>query len=189
MAFTVARCVKTTKDEVLDWDSFLSDLVKICETYDLRERLTAVQGRLRLNVPVDDSSDRRACTTKTETNSSCSPLRHLENGFKFAIDCLTYVLFMFFRHGINRPAESLVRMIAIGGDCDTTASMLGSLLGALHGPDWILEDWMRPLLKVDEVKRLALKLAGLDCQSIVERADIDHVKKSLQNGKIPERHD
>ncbi len=73
------------------------------------------------------------CFRKNFLQSICTP----DKWFQIrAIDALAYVLFMFGRYGAE-PEQCMVRTVALGGDCDTLACIVGSLLGALHGPGWV----------------------------------------------------
>ena len=40
------------------------------------------------------------------------------------------------------PAQAAMRTIAMGGDTDTAAAMVGAILGALHGDGWIPREWL-----------------------------------------------
>lgn len=180
MCVLVAKLLTASKP--LKTESLLQELIERCETDELRKRLVAVQARLRLELPIEPLFDEGE---KAFLQSICTP----EKWFQIrAIDALTYVIFVFFRHGENRPAQCLVRMIALGGDCDTTASMIGSLLGAFHGTSWLREDWLRPLRKVDLVRKLACRLSLLDCVELVP-ADVAELKEKLKTVQIPNRHE
>jgi hypothetical protein len=55
-------------------------------------------------------------------------------GFQIAsIDAIPCVVWIVIRYAKNRPSEALSRAISIGGDTDTIASMVGAIVGALHG--------------------------------------------------------
>ena len=60
-------------------------------------------------------------------------------GFQIAaIDCAPCVLWVVARcHRRRSAAAALARAVAIGGDTDTVASMVGAILGALHGEGWV----------------------------------------------------
>lgn len=52
--------------------------------------------------------------------------------------------------------------IDLGGDTDTTASMVGAVVGALHGEGWC-QDWAIELENGPRGKACALKLAEELC--------------------------
>jgi poly(ADP-ribose) glycohydrolase ARH3 len=41
----------------------------------------------------------------------------------------------------NNPEECLIRGVNMGGDTDTVAAMIGDVVGALHGREWIPARW------------------------------------------------
>ena len=73
-----------------------------------------------------------------------------------------------------QPAAAVMRTIAMGGDTDTAAAMVGSILGALHGHGWIPGRWIDGLENGergrDYAARLAVQLAELDLRAHVPRA-------------------
>lgn len=55
-------------------------------------------------------------------------------GFQIAsIDAIPCVLWFVIRYASERPQQVLQRVIGLGGDTDTIASMAGAIVGALHG--------------------------------------------------------
>mmetsp|Transcript_43497 Transcript_43497/g.114758 ORF Transcript_43497/g.114758 Transcript_43497/m.114758 type:complete len:670 (-) Transcript_43497:250-2259(-) len=62
-------------------------------------------------------------------------------GFQIAaVDLMPCVLWAVASHHDN-PEEALVQAVALGGDTDTVACLVGSILGALHGVSWIPRRW------------------------------------------------
>ena len=49
------------------------------------------------------------------------------------------------------PTQLMSIIISMGGDTDTNAAILGSLLGALHGIDWIDVDWFNNIENKKEI--------------------------------------
>jgi len=76
-----------------------------------------------------------------------------------ASDAAAISVWMFLRHGIMlddksgaainkkdlNPTEALVRTISLGGDTDTLACIVGSMIGALHGPSILPKKWLNNL--------------------------------------------
>lgn len=65
------------------------------------------------------------------------------SSFEFQIascDMIPCVLWIACRYQ-NNPEHAVMRAIAIGGDTDTTACMVGAIMGALHGVSWIPKQW------------------------------------------------
>jgi poly(ADP-ribose) glycohydrolase ARH3 len=87
------------------------------------------------------------------------------SGFSFQIasvhmaPCVLWVACVHYRN----PRNALQRAIDLGGDTDTTASMVGAILGAMHGEGWC-EDWARELENGPKGKDYALRLAEELCQ-------------------------
>jgi len=64
-------------------------------------------------------------------------------GFQIqAVVCVPCVLWAFCDRWCN-PVACLSGAIALGGDTDTIASMVGSLLGVLWGPGWVPPSWTK----------------------------------------------
>ena len=61
-----------------------------------------------------------------------------------AIDAIAITLWAFSLYWMH-PAIAITKIIGYGGDTDTIASLLGALLGALHGTHWIPSRWFVPL--------------------------------------------
>ncbi|CAF4960862.1 unnamed protein product, partial [Rotaria socialis] len=64
-------------------------------------------------------------------------VRALGNTFQLkaieAVPCALWVVCT----GYREPEECLVRGVNMGGDADTVAAMIGDMVGALHGWEWI----------------------------------------------------
>ena len=64
--------------------------------------------------------------------------------------------------GEAKPFEDGLRaVVALGGDTDTNASVAGALMGALHGVDGLLPDWLARLVEATAIRGEAEALAGL----------------------------
>lgn len=72
-----------------------------------------------------------------------------------AFDTLALVLwtFLYLDHRMN-PIEMLTEIIKLNKDADTSAAILGSLLGAKYGVSWIPNQWIFNLEKIDWILAL-----------------------------------
>eukprot|EP00054_Salpingoeca_dolichothecata_P022358 m.146430 g.146430 ORF g.146430 m.146430 type:complete len:108 (+) comp24310_c3_seq2:1621-1944(+) len=81
-----------------------------------------------------------------------------------ALPCVLWVVVRYFRD----PMLAIQKACALGGDTDTIASMVGAIVGALHGPDWIPAEWLQQIEDAEPergtsyVRGLARKLADLE---------------------------
>ena len=83
-----------------------------------------------------------------------------------AMACVIYGFCKYFKD----PVDCLIRTITYGGDADTTAAILGALLGSLYGYSWICSGWFSKLendhlLGRDGIINLAIELADKDFTS------------------------
>jgi len=60
-----------------------------------------------------------------------------------AIHCYTLVLTCFL-YNYDKPIDALIMAANIGGDTDTIAKIVGDLIGAKYGTNWIPESWKHP---------------------------------------------
>mmetsp|Transcript_9609 Transcript_9609/g.23645 ORF Transcript_9609/g.23645 Transcript_9609/m.23645 type:complete len:336 (+) Transcript_9609:225-1232(+) len=69
------------------------------------------------------------------------------------------------------PEEAVINMISVGGDTDTTGSMIAGIMGAIHGTAWIPVRWWDNLengeFGRDKAIRLALAIGDLDIKETV----------------------
>jgi ADP-ribosylglycohydrolase len=81
-------------------------------------------------------------------------------GFDFfqikAIDCFICSL-VCFCYNFKNPKDALIMAANLGGDTDTIAKLVGDLMGATYGTEWIPEEWRNPEGK-EELTRLAKTL-------------------------------
>jgi len=87
-----------------------------------------------------------------------------------AVDCVATALWGFATLWSD-PEECLIKLVNVGGDVDTVCTVAGSLLGGLHGWEWIPKRWLEKLENdsaygKDYVISLSLLLAQLDCHQI-----------------------
>lgn len=73
-----------------------------------------------------------------------------------AIHCYVLVLVCFL-YNFDRPKDALIMAANLGGDTDTIAKIVGDLIGAKYGVDWIPENWKHPE-HYDEIMKLGKDL-------------------------------
>lgn len=159
-AAAVAFAITTTPD-AFDVQAFLRQMAALCETEDMKcmvggvpAVLSAAEGRSREDSlkPLTDLVD---------------SIRRPGSGMGFQIasvhmaPCVLFAVCRDYRD----PQEAIKTAIDLGGDTDTTASMVGAIVGALHGDTWC-DHWAADLENGphgrDYALGLAEALAGLD---------------------------
>lgn len=101
-----------------------------------------------------------------------------------SVDAVATAVFFFAKYGglgcqasaDCRPETALIRAILCGGDTDTVGSMVGALLGALHGSHWISDRWLAtasqdPDFGVPKMKQLGRQLSQLQCSQLILETD------------------
>ena len=58
------------------------------------------------------------------------------------------------------PMDAVILAVNHSGDSDSTGSITGQILGALHGPGWLPDTWLDQLELRPEIERLATDLAA-----------------------------
>ena len=104
-------------------------------------------------------------------------MRTLGNSFQIkaieAVPCALWVVCTSYRE----PEECLVRGVNMGGDTDTVAAMIGDIVGALHGCQWIPDRWRDNIEPNSDENmsrgkeyaiELAKKLATMNLNSILD---------------------
>lgn len=82
-----------------------------------------------------------------------------------AIEAVPLVVWAILRWA-TYPEQCLINIVSLGGDADTTASMAGAIIGALHGCAWLPHRWYDNLEEARDVfvdcgKQLALLSLGV----------------------------
>lgn len=160
----------------LDAHGLLKELLARAETEGMKERLglllklylvTRVDGEQKEGVDQDTKKDVDD-VEELQTLIRASAFQRQGSGFGFqiaALDCMPCVFWIVCRYW-REPAQALMRAIALGGDTDTVASMVGAVMGALHGVGWLPDNWTAPLENGsrgrDYALNLATELAGLN---------------------------
>ncbi|CAF1331614.1 unnamed protein product [Adineta steineri] len=104
-------------------------------------------------------------------------VRALGNTFQIkaieAVPCALWIICVSYRE----PEECLIRGVNMGGDTDTVAAMIGDIIGALHGREWIPTRWYDHIEPNSEENMgrgrdyaidLAKKLATMDLNSVLD---------------------
>jgi poly(ADP-ribose) glycohydrolase ARH3 len=101
----------------------------------------------------DDLTDRLSCLRGTLNAEEDGIIARFGGGSYYAFHSLpfTYAFFLGNPHSI----ESLYRVVSAGGDTDSNGSMLGGLLGALHGTAIFPQYLIDGLVGKDEILSLA----------------------------------
>jgi poly(ADP-ribose) glycohydrolase ARH3 len=117
--------------EKLDIGEMLIVLTSIARTEAMLKRLRSIETGLKLLQEEPETTDHEWLEAS-----------EIDYGFQlFAPDAVATVLWYLFRYHSLGPEQSLIKCVALGGDCDTTGAMIGALLGALHGSHWIPVRW------------------------------------------------
>lgn len=77
-----------------------------------------------------------------------------------AVSCATY---LYSKYGKD-PENCLIESVNMGGDTDTIGCIVGSLLGAKYGTDWIPLRWLEKAEGVEEVTKVAKTIYRLGCK-------------------------
>lgn len=195
-ATAVRRALRTRCALELEIPGLLAELVGACGTAAMADRISALaQEFAEVGGPVPateaaaaaatadaadtaaaDDDDDRCFATDLAALERLVPNTRPGSGLGFqiaAIDALPCVLWFFCRYGVTRPTVCLQRAVSAGGDTDTVASMVGAIVGALHGK----EGWM-PRKLFDGLENgergrdyalgLAKELAALDLTGYIE---------------------
>lgn len=192
IAFFVGRCALAASPEDLQFLETLREVQRLCETEEMKKRLRLIEEkwleeRSERSKNENEKIEKEKKTVEELTKEDSEMVGLLSSQwFQLrAVDAVAVALWMFGRHGLpqrvsvgageggeggergsSRGEECLVRTVAIGGDTDTIACMVGAMLGALYGPSWIPARWYDKMENGergrDAVVRLAQKLATLD---------------------------
>lgn len=83
----------------------------------------------------------------------------MENGRNYVYHALPYLLMFFLRQ--PRSIQALYEVVSSGGDCDSTGSMLASLLGSLNGTTVFPAHLVEELEAADRLVETAKRLCDL----------------------------
>eukprot|EP01004_Peranema_trichophorum_P005427 NODE_4287_length_1193_cov_46.151402_g3783_i0.p1 GENE.NODE_4287_length_1193_cov_46.151402_g3783_i0~~NODE_4287_length_1193_cov_46.151402_g3783_i0.p1 ORF type:complete len:364 (-),score=77.82 NODE_4287_length_1193_cov_46.151402_g3783_i0:100-1134(-) len=138
---------------------FIKYCVEGCSTSIMKTRLTAVFDAYQ------DNLGPNVCDYDNQVMDSLGCI-----GFQIkSIEALPLVIWCVARW-YNEPENCIINTIEFGGDTDTTASMVGGIIGSLHGTKWIPVRWLDNFEDGQYGKSYILdlgqKLALLDLQSV-----------------------
>lgn len=86
-------------------------------------------------------------------------IERFEGGDPYCAHSIPFSLMFFVKN--PESIESLYNVINAGGDTDTNGSMVGAMLGALHGPDIFPEELVAGLVDLEKVEKTAEQFAEL----------------------------
>ena len=159
-----------------DADRLLNNVAEHCETAVMRGVVLATRDALRSARPLAAATspsahflhDEEAVIMKDALKNIIASERRPGSGFDFQIASVHMapcVLWCVCRHASD-PRRAIQEAIALGGDTDTTATMVGAVVGALHGDGAWCAGWASGLENGsrgrDYALRLAEALAALD---------------------------
>lgn len=161
-AAAVQYALRTEPSE-FDVQWLLHDLKGRCDTEDMCSMIAGVAAALR-QCKAGDDNDREIISQLLATAKRPGS----GMGFQIAsVHMAPCVLWAVCRHFAD-PQMAVKAAIDLGGDTDTTASMVGAIMGALHGERWCAE-WAAKMENGphgrDFAMGLAEKLARLDISS------------------------
>ena len=126
-AYLIAKCIQfglqfdSSKD--LDEIQFLKEMKKSSKTEEMKKKIENLIKSFR------------------NKDSDEVLLQKVSSSFQIkAIEAVPVVLWGFIKYWKN-PEEALIKMVGFGGDTDTTACILGGILGSIHGTSWIPHRW------------------------------------------------
>jgi len=189
IAFFVGRCCLTPHPEDFQFLETIKEARSLCETEEMTKRLQIIEEKWqerRKENEKEGGEGKQERKTKEEMDKEDREMAGLLSSQWFqlrAVDAVGVALWLFGRHGLpggvevvesecscSRGEECLVRVVAIGGDTDTIACIVGAMLGALYGSSWIPARWYDKMENGergrDYVIALAERLALLDLKSI-----------------------
>ncbi|ETO18343.1 hypothetical protein RFI_18932 [Reticulomyxa filosa] len=189
-------------DKEFDMDELISLCIEQMKTREMKQNLEYIRNQLRhlstkepplsgesidkediaflsdIGRPLTSASKSSTNSTSTKSQSLSSRVNLLLFQIK-AIDAVPLVMYCLGRW-FRYPERCIINTVSLGGDTDTTASMVGGILGALHGTSWIPNRWFLNLENTktwdqqtqtwvlfgrDLVLQLGQDLACLDCRT------------------------
>eukprot|EP01080_Neovahlkampfia_damariscottae_P003039 gene3039-5049_t len=126
-AYIIVKCIQFglsfDSKKGLDEIKFLKAMKSSAKTEEMKKRIENLIKSFR-----NGDSDEKA-------------LQKISGSFQIrAVEAVPVVLWGFIKYWKN-PEEALIKMIGFGGDTDTTACILGGILGSIHGTSWIPHRW------------------------------------------------
>ncbi len=164
-ARAVQLLLATVDPGSLDPIRLLTELREVCTTAAMGEALDALGDAVAKGPPPGTPQDLAVLGRVLAAPGLARPGSDL--GFQIAaVHAVPCALWCFVRYGQGAPLRAVQAAVALGGDTDTVASMVGAMCGALHGPGWLppdlVEDLENGVRGRDFAVGLARGLAGLD---------------------------
>ena len=145
------------KPRECDLGRLFARVLSVCETKAMRQVLLLVQESFQQSLKAEPQPDLDRIFLSKLISQFPRPGSAL--GFQIATVHMTpCVLWIFCRYHAS-PETALMKVIALGGDTDTAACILGALLGALHGYTWLPKRWLEKLENGARGRDYAVKLA------------------------------
>lgn len=166
-AAAVQQALKMQPEE-FDAQEFLRELLGRCQVSEMQDAIKRTHEAVALasQTWTEDTIEANVSTMRGVVNAVRRPGSSMD--FQIAsihmMPCVLWCVCRYARH----PQKAIQMAIALGGDTDTTASMVGAIVGALHGEDFLREpvDWIAELENGphgrDFAARLAEQLLELD---------------------------
>ena len=138
LATAIAQALKLDPEEKFPWSDFLSRLIHLARTSEIRKKMESMQTQLMEKAPSHVAANRL--------------------GRSVAVDeSMPFALYSFLRFPESFEA-CLFCAVLNGGDRDTLGAMAGALSGAYLGIEAIPDIWRRKLEDREVIERLASSL-------------------------------
>ena len=164
-AYIIAKAVVyllRTSVESFDPSKFLHELEDSCRTAEMKKRISLL--RKHINRGTFDSVFCGLGGLKTNPGKESYGEMSFQIKAVVAVACALWA----FAGSWKNPLDCLVNAISWGGDTDTIATMVGYLVGALHGSEWIPPHLFNELengeFGRDYCIQLSLQLSALSLQ-------------------------
>lgn len=125
MAWLVSRLVAVRGD--VDARRLVNDAIGLCHTSELQTKLQFVVRSYDQGEPLVDVLDAVMGFDAVRGDEAMA---------------VVAAIFLWLQ---ATPEEAVLTAVNLGGDCDTTAGMVGGLMGALHGTHWLPRPWIQDL--------------------------------------------
>jgi hypothetical protein len=155
-ATAVRRALLTQQPSDFNPSQLLEELISVSQSKGMKDRLENLRAEFERMLITEETATEEEGGGREEINVETRTLGELDKDFEIdmsalqslvpntrpgsglgfqiaSIDAIPCVVWIVIRYAKNRPSEALSRAISIGGDTDTIASMVGAIVGALHG--------------------------------------------------------
>lgn len=135
IATAIQYLMKIKKENMMELnvDELFSLVFNVCKTGEMKKQLQIIFDGYQ-------ACENNDCEQITEQDINfLKKFKFLDFQIK-AIEAVPMVFYCFFRWFRN-PEQCIINIVSLGGDCDTTGAICGSLIGTLHGTAWIPKRW------------------------------------------------